>query len=241
MAFRLVFIVFLTAHCLGRYAFPTKLAVSSWGSYFTSLVFYFFSLLLIFAPALYSVTMFYAAAMMVFYLLISFFYFLVSRKKERAWFFFFTELLEIVFLLAISYVYTMRWDGLSPWRDIRTILDGLSLDYSQVMSYIALLVFLLPVSNVLIKKILPKKGEALAEERHLSGAFFGSVERVLYAFCLYSGEPVFLGLIFFTKICIFTLQVRKSPVWGSRLFVGSALSLILSMLFFYLVQPFIHF
>ncbi len=241
MEFRLVFIVFFTAHCLGRYAFPPKLALSSWGAYLSSLVFYCFSLLLVFAPALYSVTMYYAIMMMVFYLLISFFCFLVSRKKERNWFFFFTEILETAFILAIAYVYTARWDSLSPWRDIRAILDGLSLDYSQVMSYIALLVLLLPFSNVLIKKILPEKGEVIAEERHFKGSFLGSIERVLYALCLYTGGVVLMGLIFLTKIFIFSFQMRKSPIWGYRLYAGSILSMILAMLSFYLVQPFIHF
>jgi len=239
MEYRLAFLVFLTAHLFGRFAFPEKLRLASWSSYFSALVFYLLAMLLVLFPVLYSVTFFYASLLFASYVVFSLLYFLLNRKKERKWSFFLFEVLEVLFIAAFVYIFIQRWDALSEWRDVRMVLNKLSLDYSQIASYEALLVLLLPFSNALIKKILPKKGEEV--EKHISGSFFGSVERVAYVLCFYAGGAVLAGIIFFSKIALYTLQVRKTPLWGARLFVGSILSFILSLLSYFLVAPFLYF
>lgn len=241
MDMRLTLILFIAAHALGFYYFPSVVRDGSIWGFLSGIVFYMLSILLVFAPALDFILFLYAMTLLLFHLLAELpFTFLRRRWKGGVpfrIFFFAEEILHLVFFAVLAYIYSARWTSPSPWRSVRAFLNQAALDYSQVLSFICLVILLLLPAIRLIRMLLPD----VKEDRVPISGFAGCAERLLYAMAFYMGSMPACAIIFAVRSLIYTPVMIRSGEKAYRVLAESCLSALSAFAVFTLVSPFIHY
>lgn len=241
MDMRLTLILFIAAHALGFYYFPSKVRDGSIWGFLSSFVFYAISVLLVFASALDFILFLYALTLILFHLVAEI-PFTLSRRKWTGdiscrVFFFAEELLHYVFFTFLAYIYSMRWDSPQPWRSIRAFLNQASLDYSQVLSFLCLVLLLILPACKVIRMLLPEG----REEKVSMTAVSGCLERLLYSAALYMGSMPAFAIIFAVRSLLYAPMMIRNGGKAYSVLAESCLSALLAFAVFSLVSPFIHY
>lgn len=241
MDMRLTLILFIAAHALGFYYFPSKVRDAGIGGFLSSFVFYVISVLLVFAAALDFVLFLYALTLILFHLLAEIPFTLLRRRWGSGIpgriIFFAEELLHGAFFAFIAYIYSARWTSPQPWRSVRAFLNQASLDYSQVLSFFCLVILLLLPLSRIIRMLLPCDKE---ERLPLSGTA-GCAERLLYSVTLYMGSMPAFAIVFAVRSLVYTPLMVRGGEKTCRVLAESCLSAILAFAVFSLVSPFIRY
>ena len=220
--------LFVSAHVLGFYYFSSFRKDRSALRLIPELVLYVFAVALVFSPVLDGNNYLYALTIILFHLITAPVVFFVTKKAEKertgSLVFVITELAGLAGYAAMAFFYSVRWGSFEPWRPVRFFLAEAGLNFNQVLSWVfAALVLIRPV-NILIRKLNVFAAEGETEHRHVSGAFTGVVERLLYFGLCIAGSWFGFALVFFGKCALFCLAVRKDELWGLRLYTGSLIS-----------------
>ena len=241
MDMRLTFILFLSAHLLGFFYFPLKVRDGGVGGYISSFAFYALAVFLLFAPTLDNILFFYALTLILFHILLDLPFFFLRRRfvnpLQKAIFFFSEEALHLIFFSILSYIYSARWTSPTPWRGVRSFLNQASLDYSQVLSFIALLLLLFAVSSRIISLIIITQDES----KHPFTSLAMCLERCLYAAALYLNSPLAFALIFASRMAFTAPALIKNGEKTYKVLLEGVLSALLAFSSYTLVSPFIHY
>ena len=241
MGMRLTFILFLSAHLLGSFYFPLMVRDGGVGGYVSSLVFYVLAVFLLFAPTLDNILFFYALTLILFHIIVDLSFSFLRRRfvnsLQKAVFFFSEEAIHLLFFAVLSYIYSARWTSPTPWRSVRSFLNQASLDYSQVLSFIALLLLLFAVSSRIISFIIITRDES----KRPFTSFAMCLERCLYATALYLNSPLAFAIIFASRMAVTAPALIKNGEKTYQVLLEGVLSALLAFSSYTLVSPFIHY
>lgn len=243
MDLRQAFMLFTLAHAVGYYHLSSfKVDRRPW-RLVVEILLYILAVALVFAPVLDGNNYLYALTIIVFHLVTAPLAYILGRvvhsSRARSILFFTVEGVTLAGFLVMAFFYSVRWGAFVPWRQVRFLLSSFGFSYEQVLAWAFCLSIALRPANIVVKKVLAAIGEeGEAEEGHISGAAVGVIERLcLLASALLGSWPAF-GLTLCFKAFLFAMPVRRNPEWGMRVYVGTLLSVLFTLLPLAFAKPF---
>lgn len=243
MDLRQAFMLFTLAHAVGYYHLSSfKVDRRPW-RLVVELILYILATALVFAPVLDGNNFLYALTIIVFHLVTAPLSYILGRvvhsSRVRSVLFFTVEGVTLAGFLVMAFFYSVRWGAFVPWRQVRFLLSSFGFSYDQVLAWAFCLAIALRPANIVIKKVLAAIGEeGEVEEDHISGAAVGIIERLCLLASALLGSWLAFGLTLCFKAFLFAMPIRHNPQWGMRVYVGTLLSALSTLLPLAFAKPF---
>lgn len=236
---KIVLFLFLIGHVTGDFYLQSdELATDkneSFGKLLKHSVIYLFSLIIVIIPVFSLSLLRWSSIIALAHFAVDLVKFFLKKKTFTksnldVWAYFLDQLVHFLVIIAVTLVIHLNSESIAYIYPLRFLMDRITIDVMQVLSWLLLLLVVIQPFSITIKKVLYRYRPLTSEEKGgqpNAGAFIGILERLIILLLLSVGQYAAIGFVLTAKSIARYNKIAENPEFSEYYLLGTLLSAML--------------